>query len=94
MRKTLNEINNNILRLSQDIERLKLGEYIELINSPIRIFYSNFMWGLARGFGMAVGFTILGAVILYALKSVVWSNIPIIGRYIAEIVKIVQNNIH
>ena len=94
MKTILKELNQNILKLSLDIEKLKLGEYIEMLNSPYKIFYSNFMWGLARGLGMAIGFTILGAFILYALKNIVWDKIPIIGSYIAEIVKIVQNNIH
>jgi hypothetical protein len=41
---------------------------------------------------MAIGFTILGAVVLYMLRQAVLLNIPIIGNFITEIVKIVQEN--
>lgn len=93
MEETLKDINNNIIKLSDDIHKLRLGDYVELLNSPVKIFYSNFMWGLARGLGMAVGFTILGALVLYFLNSIVWDKIPIIGSFIAEIVKIVQHKL-
>jgi hypothetical protein len=55
--------------------------------------FSNFIAGLARGFGMAIGFTLLGAMVLYLLRQAVFLNIPIIGNFIAEIVKIVQDNL-
>lgn len=90
---SLKELNDNLKAISKHLERLHLNEYIKFINSPYKAFFANFAWGLARGLGMAVGFTILGAILIYALKSIVWSNIPIIGRYIAELVKIVQNNL-
>lgn len=89
----IKSLNNNIEKLSNNIERLKLGDYIELINRPGKVFYSNFMWGLSRGLGMAFGFTILGTLIIYILKQVVSLNLPIIGGFIANLVKIVQNNL-
>lgn len=87
----MKELNKNIETLSNNINKLKLGEYIEMLNSPTKIFYSNFMWGLARGIGMAIGFTLLGALILYILKEAV--SVPLIGSFIAEIIKIVQDNL-
>lgn len=90
---SVKELNNNIKTLSGNIEKLRLGEYIEFLNKPYRVFYSNFMWGLSRGLGMAVGFTILGAIVLYTLKILVSLNLPLIGNFIADIVKIVQENL-
>jgi hypothetical protein len=75
------------------IEKMKLSEYVELLNNPRRLFYINFFAGVARGLGMAVGFTILGALMLYTLQRLQVLNIPIIGGLIAEIVRIVQGNL-
>lgn len=90
---SIKQLNKNIKSLSENIEKLKLGEYIEMLNSPKSIAYSNFIWGLWRGLGMAVGFTILGAAVLYLLKYLVALNLPLIGGFIADIVKNVQNNL-
>lgn len=90
---SVKELNQNIKALSKNIKKLKLGEYIEMLNKPRKIAYSNFVWGLWRGLGMAIGFTILGAVILYFLKHLVALNLPWIGGFIAAIVKLVQSNL-
>jgi hypothetical protein len=50
-----------IEELSLNLEHMKLVEYVELLNNPKRLLFINFISGLARGFGIAVGFTILGA---------------------------------
>ncbi len=75
------------------LEKMKLAEYVELLNRPSRLFYINFFAGVARGLGMAVGFTILGALLIYTLQRLQLLNIPFIGEIIAEIVKIVQGNL-
>lgn len=90
---SVNELNENIKVLSKNIDKLKLGEYIEMLNRPKRIAYLNFLWGLWRGLGMAVGFTLLGAAVLYFLRYLVALNLPLIGGFIAEIVKIVQSKL-
>lgn len=80
------DIENIIL----SFERLHITDYIEYLNNPKRIIWLNFISGVSRGFGMAFGFSILGAILLYILKSIVQFNLPIIGKYIAEILRLVQ----
>jgi hypothetical protein len=63
------------------------------IEHPRKMLLANFIAGLARGFGMAVGFTLLGAFGIYMLQTVVKWNLPLIGEFISEIVRIVQDNI-
>ena len=75
------------------LEKMKLAEYVELLNRPARLFYINFFAGVARGLGMAVGFTILGALLILTLRKLQVLNIPVIGGLIAEIVRIVQSNL-
>lgn len=95
-RKNSNEeglLKNKIDELSLAMEKMKLAEYVELLNRPTRLFYINFFSGLARGFGMAVGFAILGALLIYTLQRLEVLNLPVIGGLIAELVRIVQTNL-
>ncbi|MEW6171569.1 MAG: DUF5665 domain-containing protein [Bacillota bacterium] len=73
-------------------EKMKLAEYVELLDRPWRLMYVNFIAGLARGVGIAVGFTLLGALLIYFLKNLVAANLPGIGKFIAEVVRMV--NLH
>lgn len=86
-------LEDKIEELGIALEKMKLAEYVELLNRPARLFYINFFAGIARGLGMAVGFTILGALLIYALQQAQVLNLPIIGKFIAEIVRIVQINL-
>jgi len=72
------------------MEKMKLAEYVQLLDHPWRLMYINFIAGLARGVGIAIGFTILGAMVLYFLRILVMLNLPLIGNFIAEIVRMVQ----
>lgn len=49
--------------------------------------------GAARGVGFSIGFTVLGALLLYVLQSIALANLPIIGKFLAELVRIVESNL-
>jgi len=80
-------------QIALTLEKAKLGEYVEMMSKPGRMVLNNFIAGLARGFGMAIGFTVLGALALYFMRALVMLNLPFIGGFIAEIVKIVQDHL-
>ncbi|NLB17612.1 MAG: hypothetical protein GX825_02480 [Syntrophomonadaceae bacterium] len=86
----LQRLDEKIDELSVNMEKMGLAEYIEMLDSPRRLLYINFLMGLARGFGMAIGFTVLAAVVIWILQWLVVLNLPLIGDFIAEIVKLVQ----
>lgn len=77
--------------VAEKMERNRLQEYLDLVNNKRKLFFVNFLMGLAKGFGTVIGFTILAALVLYILQSMI--SLPIIGDYIADIVKIVQQNL-
>jgi hypothetical protein len=85
-------LESRVEKISLMLEKAKIGDYVTMMTKPKAMIFNNFIAGLARGFGMAIGFTILGALVLYMLRQAVLLNIPIIGTFIAEIVKIVQDN--
>lgn len=75
------------------LERLRLPEYIRYLENRRRFMLMQFLGGLARGLGMAVGFTILGAALVLLLQSLAQRNLPVIGDFLAEIVRIVQRRL-
>lgn len=72
------------------MERLRLADYVRYVDDRKRMFWSNFWGGVARGVGMAVGFTILGALLVLILRDLAQRNLPLIGDALAEIVSVVQ----
>lgn len=89
----LNIINKKIDQISLNMEKFKLVDYVYYLENPRKMLLANFIGGLARGFGIAVGFTLLGAVVVYVLQMVVKWQLPLIGKFISEIVNIVQDNL-
>lgn len=79
--------------IARHMERMKLAEYVSMLQNPRRLLVLNFISGLARGLGFAVGFTILGAMVLILLQRVLMLNLPLVGGFIAEIVRIVEEQL-
>ena len=86
-------LNKKLDQISKSMEVSKLIDYVYFLENPRKMLLPNFLGGLARGFGAAIGFTILTAVIIYVLQWIVKWNLPIIGEFISEIVNIVENNL-
>ncbi|HAG12199.1 MAG TPA: hypothetical protein DCK76_12745 [Desulfotomaculum sp.] len=86
-------LRGKLTEFAVNIEKMKLAEYVELLNRPLRLMYINFIAGLARGIGIAVGFTVLGAIVVIFLRRLVALNLPLIGNFIAEIVYTVQTQL-
>lgn len=95
---TQNELKEDIKKLSGILDKLaiyldkiNLQDYILLIQNPLRLIYLNFLSGMARGLGIALGMTLLFGLLIIILTKLV--NIPLIGAYLAEIVKIVNQEL-
>ncbi len=87
-------LKDKVEQLSLNLERMKLAEYVELLNKPGRLLYINFISGLARGVGIAVGFSLLGALLLLILQRLVVLHLPVISDFIAQIIRLVQVQLH
>lgn len=84
------DLARRVEQLALAMEKMKIAEYVEYINDTRKMLAVNFMAGVARGLGMAVGFTILGALVIYMLQKLVLLNLPLIGDFIANIVRLVN----
>ncbi|WP_245697535.1 DUF5665 domain-containing protein [Paenibacillus oryzae] len=90
LEKSLGVLNKRMEHIASEMERTHIAEYVDLLNRPFSLIWRNLLAGTARGVGIAIGFTFFAATILYLLQLLGALNLPIIGDYIAEIVKIVQ----
>jgi hypothetical protein len=92
-RKLYKSLFRYLYRVEAKLERANLGEFMKLIQNPMRLIFLNFLGGLARGFGIAIGLTIIAGLFLVLLTGLAKLNLPIIGRYIADLVRIVQQQL-
>lgn len=87
------KLEKKIDEISIKLENIKLNSYVELMQDTKKIIAKNFIAGISKGIGMAIGFTILGAIALLLLEKIVALNIPIIGRFVSDIAQIVEINL-
>lgn len=86
-------VENLIEKLQRTVEALDkagVAEWVELFRNPRRLLLLNFAAGVSRGLGAAVGFSLMGAVLLLLLGRLARLNLPVIGEFIADVARIVQ----
>jgi hypothetical protein len=88
--KDITELRSQVEYLATIVHGAQFTEYLDLINDTRRLLIMNFILGLTRGLGMAIGFTLLGALVFYFLKQIIVLNLPLISDFIADIVRLVQ----
>lgn len=86
-------IGKKLDKISLNMEKFKFVDYVYYLEHPRKMLFANFLGGLARGFGAAIGFTLLSAVAIYLLHELVMWKLPVIGQVITDIVNIVQDNL-
>ena len=86
------QLRNQVEELNKKIEDAKVKEYVELMGNTKKLLWKNFISGIAKGVGTAIGFTILGAIVLIILRKIVLLNIPVIGKYLKDILDIVETS--
>lgn len=80
-------------RTASRLEQMHLESYLRYVHNWRRRLMMDFLSGIMRGIGFSVGFSILGALLIYVLRNIALANLPVIGRFLAELVRIVENNL-
>lgn len=75
-------------------EMASFTEYVEYLQNRRRLLLTNFLAGMMRGMGFAVGFSILGAVVVVIAQKLALANLPGIGDFFAEVVRMVQMKLY
>ena len=84
-------IRYQVTLLAETLEKMRLADIHRLFyNRPGRLLWFNFLVGLLRGLGTALGAGLLAGVAYVILKRVVILNLPVIGGFIAELSKYVH----
>ncbi|MEA3492820.1 MAG: DUF5665 domain-containing protein [Candidatus Margulisiibacteriota bacterium] len=88
----LRRLDDKIGKLANSIERTRIDEYTSMVTKPWKFFFFNFVVGIFRGVGIAIGMTMIFALIIYIVGNILvrMVDLPIIGMYIAELVKFVN----
>lgn len=79
-----------IQHLTDTLERMHLNDYLEYVSNRRRMIASNLLYGMMRGLGFAIGFTVLGALVVVLLKNLVSENMPLIGDFMAEVIHAIE----
>lgn len=86
-------LRERIEKLTFAMEKMNLAEYTALLQNPWRLLWVNFLAGSARGLGLGIGFAVLSAAVLYVLQGLMLANLPVIGDFVATIVRLVEHNL-
>lgn len=82
----------SLLAVAGFIEKARLAEYVELLNSPWRMAWLSFTQGIARGVGMAIGGLVVSALLLAiaitVLKTAFASvgGLPWVGEHLEQFI--------
>ena len=91
-----NEYLKKVQRIEADLkhvhklfEELGFVEFARYLKSPKRIFFSNFLAGIAKGFGIVVGMTLVVAILAWMLSQLV--DFPLIGEYFEDLKNLLES---
>lgn len=90
------EATNLLLRASEVISgwhKYGIAEYADFFAHPHRVIWVNLLGGLARGVGVAIGFSLITAVLVWFLGHLARLNLPVIGQFVADIARVVEHEL-
>lgn len=83
-------LTNEVRKLRELLEKLRLQQYIQALLNTRRIALISLMSGVLSGLGAVIGATLVLALLIWILGRL--EVLPVIGRWIAEIVRIVKQH--
>lgn len=78
------EMYEKLKLLCDEINQAQLLKYIELVNSPKKLFWLNFLSGLAKGLGLTIGTAIVLTILFKLTQHIISLNIPYITVWVSE----------
>ena len=88
------EVLKKVNLLFNEFNRAHLLEYVELVNSPKKLFWLNFLSGLAKGLGLTIGTAIVLTILFKLTQHIIALNIPYITVWVSEWIGEVSNLLH
>lgn len=81
-------------KIAAHLEKSNFSSYVDLINKPVKFFWLNFLAGLFRGFGTAIGMTIVFAIALYFLIVIIkpFIQVPVLGSFLSDLLDFINSS--
>lgn len=79
-------------KLADRLEALQIASYIELLEKPRKLIITNFVAGIFRGLGFALGTTIVFAIIIEMLRRIILLNVPLLSNYLVDVIRMIEQN--
>ncbi len=91
-RTLLEKMNANVEKLAAHFEKATIQDYLKFVGNPWKVLGTNLLAGIMRGFGLAIGITIIFAVIMIILTKILSHliTLPFVGREVAQLVQMVN----
>lgn len=81
-------VTTDLKKLVRMLEGIGIDEFVRYLRSPRKILWLNFWAGVAKGFGIIVGMTIVVAVLVSVLQKLV--DFPLLGEYFLELKNLLE----
>ncbi len=81
---------DHLRRLADRLEAMRIADYLELLEKPRKLVLTNFIAGIARGLGFAIGTTIVFAIVVEVLRRIILINIPLLSDYLMDIIRMIE----
>lgn len=78
--------------LTRTMEKTRIAEYVQYLDRPGRLLWTNFLIGVARGLGSTIGLAVVIGLLVFFLQKILLLNLPIISDFIADFIRMVQDN--
>ena len=79
--------------LTSVMEKMRIAEYVQYLNRPWKLLWTNFLIGIARGLGSTIGLAIVLALVFYIFQHIVMLNLPFISDLLTKMVYTIQENL-
>ena len=80
--------------LTRYMEKSRIAEYIQYLEHPSRMLWTNFLIGIARGLGSTIGLALVLGLFFYIIQKIIMLNLPGISDAIADFIIMIQENYH
>lgn len=78
--------------LTRTMEKTRIAEYVQYLDRPWKLIWTNFLIGIARGLGSTIGLAVVIGLMVFFLQHILMLNLPVISDWIADFIRMVQDD--
>lgn len=90
LRHEIKHLNGRLDKIADMLEKAEIADILQTYSNPKKRIISNLTAGIARGLGLSLGTIIVIALLAWLLSVLVQLNLPVIGDFLAELLKYVD----